>query len=343
MHEIQNCCTVIKRIIFIFVSIFIFFQSGYASQIEHSGIQPIQKIYLQKNSDDSYSFCIDFVDGAVFSPRIHTLPNGVKLILSFQRNVQTPKAREMLNHRLIYGYFFEQIGTSSLLMILSLREKVIFTEKRYTSNSIKLTFKIKKKHNIVIDAGHGGKDPGTKCLSGDYEKNIALVTAIELRNELIASGRYNVILTRDRDKFVSINERKALAAGADLLISLHTDSNSDKNMRGMSVYTLPILNFIKTKDNLPEETENNQYYKILSQSRRFANILVSYIPNMCKFRNHPRRDVELRILKLPFPAVLIELGCVSNKIDNELLHSKDFREKTNRAILYALDKYFEKE
>lgn len=320
-----------------------FSRPGHASQVEFSDIQPIKKIYLQKNSDDSYNFCIDIADDAAFSPRIHTLSNGVKLILSFQRRVRVPKSRELLDHRLIYGYFFERIGPSSLLMVLSLRKKVVFTEKRYTGNSIKLTFKIKKKHNIVIDAGHGGKDPGTRSISGDYEKNIALISAIELRNKLISSERYNVTLTRDRDESMSTDERKALAANADLLISLHTDSNSSRNMRGMSVYTLPTLDFMKEKNMFSEEGEKNQYYKILSQSRRFANILVSYIPTICKLKNQPHRDVELRILKLPFPAVLVELGCVSNKIDDELLHSKDFREKTNSAILYALDKYFGKE
>ncbi len=341
MHKVQILSAVIKKSCVIFILICIFLPFVCATQTKVSNIQPIKKIYLKKESD-KYYFCVDFENSVHFSPRIHTLPKGAKLILSFKEKVRAPKTPKIKNHKLINGYFFEQIGESSLLMILSLKERVNFVEKRYTNNSIRLGFKLQKKRNIVIDAGHGGKDPGTRCLSGDYEKNIALIAAIELRNKLTASGKYNVILTRDRDQFVPIEKRKELAANADLLISLHTDSNSDKKMRGMSVYTLPTLDFVKNESTIPQQ-ESDEYYKNLARSRKFANTLVSYIPTSCKFKNHPRRDVELKILKLLYPAILIVLGCVSNKIDNQLLHSRAFREKTNRAILYALDKFFEKE
>ncbi|MBR1734223.1 MAG: N-acetylmuramoyl-L-alanine amidase, partial [Alphaproteobacteria bacterium] len=256
----------IKRIILIFILIFIFFNSAYATQTENNGLQPIKKIYLKKNTDNSYYFCIDFSDDASFVPRIHTFPNGVKLILSFKRNIRAPQTKKMKNHKLINGYFFDKIGDKTLMMVLSLKEKVNFSEKRYTNNSIKLKFNTKKKYNIVIDAGHGGKDPGTVCISGDYEKNITLVAAIELRNELLSSGRYNVILTRDQDQFMPIKDRKTRAFGSDFLISLHTDNNSDKNIRGMSIYTLPTLDFIKNKENIiSEEEKKKTYYKILSK------------------------------------------------------------------------------
>jgi N-acetylmuramoyl-L-alanine amidase len=128
------------------------------------------------------------------------------------------------------------------------------------------------------------------------------------------------------------------------MISLHTDSNSDRNIRGIAVYTLPNLDQLKHGDdrkNSPMDVEN--YYKLLSLSRKFSNILIGYIPNVCKIKNRPCRDVELKILKTSIPSVLIELGCISNRKDNQLLHSKAFREKTNRAILYALDAFFEKD
>ncbi|MDR2268281.1 MAG: N-acetylmuramoyl-L-alanine amidase, partial [Holosporaceae bacterium] len=273
---------------------------------------PVKKVYLKKEAED-YFFCVDFLDDVSFTPRIHTLSNGVKVILSFNRPVNVPKTVN-ITHNIIRGYFFEKFGESSFILFLSLRENVIFTKKVYTPNSIKIGFRLNRKRLIVIDPGHGGKDPGTNGLSGDYEKNIALVIAIELREVLRKSGKYRVILTRDADVFLTIEERKKNIAkvSADMLISLHTDSNNDKKIRGISVYTLPNLDLLTNCD---EEYGENQdkYYEILSKSRRFANIMSKYIPNACKISDRPCRNSELKILKNSFPAVLLELGCVTNK------------------------------
>ncbi|GHU10586.1 hypothetical protein FACS189449_00320 [Alphaproteobacteria bacterium] len=305
---------------------------------------PIKKVYLKKEGD-KYFFCVDFVENISFTPRMYLLPNGAKIILSFNEAVSAPKTKR-INHSVIKGYFFEKFGESSLMFVFALKENVIFTEKLYTQNSIKIGFRVNKRKVIAIDAGHGGKDPGTKSAGGDYEKNITLVMAIELREALLKSGRYKVILTRDNDSFIPIEERKKKIdlAETDLLISLHTDSNNDRKIRGISVYTLPNLDHLTNPIepyNTKEDADN--YYKILSKSRRFSNALVGHIPNICKISNRPCRNVELKILKVNLPAVLIELGCVTNRKDNTLLHSKAFRDKTNRAILYALDDFFKKE
>lgn len=303
---------------------------------------PVKKIYLKREGED-YFFCVDFLDDVSFTPRIHTLSNGAKVILSFSAPVNAPKTVN-ITHNIIRGYFFEKFGGSSLILFLSLRENVIFTKKVYTPDSIKIGFRLNRKKLIVIDPGHGGKDPGTMGLGRDYEKNIALVIAIELREVLRKSGKYRVILTRDADVFIPIEERKKNMAKipADMLISLHTDSNNDKKIRGISVYTLPNLDLLMNCDKEYEE-DQDRYYKILSKSRRFANIISGYIPNACKISNRPCRNSELKILKNSFPAVLLELGCVTNKTDNMLLHSREFRDKVNHAILYALDGFFEKE
>jgi N-acetylmuramoyl-L-alanine amidase len=309
---------------------------------ENSTFQAVKKICLTKEKENCF-LCIYFDKKISFVPRIHTLPNGIKLLLSFDREVALPKTRK-ISHGIIKGYFFEKFSPSSLMFIAALKEDVIFTSKKYTQNSVKIGFKTNKKRTIIVDAGHGGKDSGTKGITGNCEKNITLVTAIELRNALIKSGKYNVILTRDRDVFTPIEEKKEKinSSKGDLLVSLHTDSNNDRNLRGLSVYTLPNLDYTK---NVHCSTSNDadMYYKILSKSRKFAEYLVRYIPNICKIKSRPCRNSELKILKTNMPAVLIELGCISNKIDNELLHSQDFRTKTINAIRYAMDSFFEKE
>lgn len=92
---------------------------------------------------------------------------------------------------------------------------------------------------IVIDAGHGGKDPGAAGSVG-REKDVTLAAALALKSRLQATGRYRVVLTRDSDDFIPLEGRVQIArrAEADLFISLHADSGPDTSTRGASVYTL---------------------------------------------------------------------------------------------------------
>jgi N-acetylmuramoyl-L-alanine amidase len=220
------------------------------------------------------------------------------------------------------------------MFVVALNENITIISKKYTKNSMKICFKINKKHTVILDAGHGGRDPGTKGVSGNYEKNITLVTAIELRNLLLQSNKYKVILTRGSDVYASIDERKEKIKSmkADILISLHTDSNSDKSLRGMTVYS-PSPSDLSSVGASPE---------VAVQSRRFADNLIRYIPGICQIKNRPCRHSDFKILEINIPAILVELGCISNKKDDELLHSRGFREKTILAIKYALDDFLKK-
>ncbi|MDE0810488.1 MAG: N-acetylmuramoyl-L-alanine amidase, partial [Alphaproteobacteria bacterium] len=93
---------------------------------------------------------------------------------------------------------------------------------------------------IVLDPGHGGVDPGAIAASGTYEKTVVLAAAKTLKRVLEKTGRYDVVLTRDDDRFLRLRERVAVSrsADADLFISIHADSIADKRLRGASIYTL---------------------------------------------------------------------------------------------------------
>src|SRR5258708_33399520 len=97
-----------------------------------------------------------------------------------------------------------------------------------------------KKTIVAVDAGHGGKDPGTIGINGSYEKDITFAVARDLARRLDATGRYQVLVTRGDDSFIALPERVRLArAGhAALFVSLHADSVPNPNQRGFSVYTL---------------------------------------------------------------------------------------------------------
>ena len=92
----------------------------------------------------------------------------------------------------------------------------------------------------MLDPGHGGKDPGAIGVSGTYEKQVSLATALELKRQLEAGGRYRVELTRAKDVFIPLDGRveRAQQHGAALFVSMHADALSDHSVRGASVYTL---------------------------------------------------------------------------------------------------------
>src|SRR5580698_5093607 len=89
---------------------------------------------------------------------------------------------------------------------------------------------------VVLDPGHGGKDPGAIGVSGTYEKSVALETALQLKSLLEAGGRYRVVLTRSKDVFIPLEERvaKAQAQGAALFLSMHADALMDHAVYGAS-------------------------------------------------------------------------------------------------------------
>lgn len=221
------------------------------------------------------------------------------------------------------------------------------------------------KHIVVLDAGHGGVDPGASGVSGSYEKHITLAIARQLRDKLERTGRYKVVMTRDRDVFIPLRERTAIArrAGADLFISLHADTFRDRSVRGASVYTLSERASDKEAQALADRenkadliagfdltaTSDDLSFILLdmaqrdtkNQSSRFAETLVKDLSTSSKVLRNPHRFAGFAVLKAPdVPAVLIELGFLSNKYDERALRSKSHRAKLAEAIKTSINRYF---
>jgi N-acetylmuramoyl-L-alanine amidase len=93
---------------------------------------------------------------------------------------------------------------------------------------------------VVLDPGHGGKDPGAIGITGTYEKHVAFAAATELQRQLQADRRVRVVLTRGRDVFIPLEDRVGWAQrqGAALFVSMHADAVGDHSVRGASIYTL---------------------------------------------------------------------------------------------------------
>lgn len=218
---------------------------------------------------------------------------------------------------------------------------------------------------IVIDAGHGGPDPGAIAVTGEYEKTITLAVARELRKRLLASGRYRVTLTRDEDVFIRLRDRVALAraAGADLFISLHADTIGSRDIRGLSVYTLSDKASDREAANLAARenradalggidlaVQSDEVASILidlarrdtmNHSRRFANFVISAAGQVAAILPRPHRSAGFAVLTAPdVPSVLIEMGYLSSPKDARLLMQAEHRKRLARAIAKGIDGYF---
>jgi N-acetylmuramoyl-L-alanine amidase len=218
---------------------------------------------------------------------------------------------------------------------------------------------------IVVDAGHGGADPGAIGVTGTYEKTLTLAMARELQKAIEASGRYRVILTRDADVFVPLRERiqRAREGRGELFVSLHADAQAHASTRGASVYTLSETasdaeaGLLASKENKAEiinGTDLRNHDPVVTsilidlaqrdtnnKSIEFADILSATLAEVTPLLRKHRRFAGFAVLKSPdMPSVLVELGYLSNPEDAKNLGDDTFRAKLAQAALRAVDRYF---
>ena len=221
---------------------------------------------------------------------------------------------------------------------------------------------------VVIDPGHGGIDNGTQS-SGEAEKNLVLAFGLALRDRLEKSGKYRVVMTRDDDTFIPLNDRVKLARSlnAALFVSIHADAlpRAEGDAQGATIYTLSdkasdaeaerLAEAENRADaiagfNLTEEpTEVADILIDLAQretrtfSNRFAHLLMGEMKSTVRMHKHPLKSAGFRVLKAPdVPSVLVELGYVSNKGDLDHLVSESWRAKTVASMGQAIDTFLAK-
>lgn len=218
-------------------------------------------------------------------------------------------------------------------------------------------------HVVVIDAGHGGKDPGAMAINGGREKDVTLKAALALRDLLEADGRYVVRLTRDTDVYVEHEDRvtKARNWNAELFISLHADAAGSSRVAGASVYTISARGegridreasrnnwVIPIEDGTPQrltgilsdlvkrETKN--------RSAEFAELLLPELEKAGPVLRNTHRNAGFYVLLAPdVPAVLLELGFLTNADDARRLQSDKGRDASVKAIKRAIDTYFDRQ
>ncbi len=218
---------------------------------------------------------------------------------------------------------------------------------------------------IVIDPGHGGADPGAISVTGQKEKQVTLRAARALRKALERRGGYRVVLTRERDIFVRLRDRVAIARAenADLFLSLHADANPVSTVRGASVYTLSERasdseaaalaereNKVDLIVGIDLSRESREVTNILidlaqretmNRSASLAGLVVRSLRHQTRLLKNTHRFAGFAVLKAPdVPSILVELGQLSNRKDDALLRRGDHLNALAGAMAEAVARYF---
>jgi len=224
---------------------------------------------------------------------------------------------------------------------------------------------------IMIDPGHGGIDPGAVGGSNLYEKTVVLAVARQVRAALAAGGRFDVVMTRQSDVFVSLDQRLRLSSqyAPDLFVSLHADSIEARSLtqvvRGASVYTLSerasddLARRMAEKENASdliagidaaEGEAGDQLRSILIDlmkretsnfSAEFSRLLIGSLTRSVPMSRDPVRAAAFKVLKQAgCPSVLVELGYMSNPDDERMMMTADWQRKVALSIAAAVESYF---
>jgi len=224
---------------------------------------------------------------------------------------------------------------------------------------------LRPKQVVAIDAGHGGKDPGTIGVNGTYEKDITFAVARGLAGRLEATGRYQVVLTRTDDSFIALPERVRLArvGHATLFVSLHADSVANPHQRGFSVYTRAeqasdaMTAALAQRENdadrfvgLDVSTHSKAVRSILfdlmhretaNNATLMAQTVVAKLHPPFTPLQRPHREANFAVLRAPdIPSILVEMGFLSNLDDEKLLNQASYQAKIADRMVVAVDGFF---
>lgn len=271
-------------------------------------------------------------------------------------NADNPHHRLVVDLRQVEGTEFEAESgfpePSDLSQLIAERREATFLEAE------------RARRVIVIDAGHGGRDPGAVA-NGVHEENVNLAAARDLRDRLVATGRYEVVMTRDDDRFLTLEQRVAVArnAEADLFISLHADSaGPNSTARGSAVYTLSDSGAGRAHRRAANSNDWS-HVNASAQQPVVRNILLSLSLREKRNRSaifaemvldamgevgptlsdgHRQRGFYV-LLDSQVPAVLVEMGFLTNRQDAANLSSGAYRGRLMQAVANSVDAYFERD
>ncbi len=217
---------------------------------------------------------------------------------------------------------------------------------------------------VVIDAGHGGHDPGASGQRGKKEKMVTLSLALALRDALLADGRVRVAMTRDGDRFLALDERSGIARRlkADLFVSIHADASESPDATGATVYTLSdrgsdaVADAVARRENRADTVNGVELggksdavsailvslsqREMRERSKSFAALVLREGEGKVRFHTDPDREAAFVVLKsLDLPSALIEAGYISSPDDARALGNPAWRKSFAAAVASAIEIY----
>ncbi|UCE63493.1 MAG: N-acetylmuramoyl-L-alanine amidase [Nitrospirota bacterium] len=218
-----------------------------------------------------------------------------------------------------------------------------------------------KKLLIVLDPGHGGKDPGALGRKGTREKDIVLKIAKQVKEKIQKRMGAKVLLTRDKDVFVKLEDRAEFANSkkADLFVSIHVNSHRSRKVKGLELYHFgeasdPRSLEVAARENGTPLKENGPAWqfiladklndKKIEDSQELAwttqNALVKYLKTHYKVKDHGVKTAPFFVLRMTtMPSILAEIAFVSNPTEEKLLRSKTYQTRVAEGIFKGINAY----
>lgn len=355
-----------------FVMVFLFFLPSYSlsfGRIEVKGIR-------YWSSTDYTRVVVDLSERVEFSKNRLLNPDRLYFDLKNTKMVKEIKTSFLIGDGILRMVRLGQFSHDTVRVVLDLEEISSFNAFILDAPArlvIDVYAVAKKpevavtKRRIVIDPGHGGKDPGAIGPTGLYEKDVVLDIALKLKNLLLSDPLNEVFLTRETDIFIPLEERAAMAnkKDADLFVSIHTNASPNKKARGIETYFLNWTNDVEAmrvaaRENAISLKEMKEISKqmdiveiiksdLLRQNKRDESIkLAHYIQkSLVSTLNRYEEVIDLGVKQAIFyvllgtriPSVLVEVLFISNPEDERLLSQEHYRMKIAMAIAEGVNKY----
>lgn len=296
---------------------------------------------------------------------VKTIQLNNPLVLNFQQPITVqnafsiPPSGENADFRVVVDV---QMGTQAVVI----PQPILPSKPAVTMEDLLPAPKQSLQKIIIIDAGHGGEDPGALGYHNTREKDVTFRMARILKATLETNPMYKVIVTRDGDRSMRLRDRVRIArrSQGDLFISLHADSNDSTDAQGLSIYTLSHVASDRDAERLAArenkadlimglelDIETPEVANILidlvkretmNMSAKFAGALIKALQHRVQLLRNTHRFAAFGVLRSPeVPSVLIELGFLSNREDEKLLNSKTYLQKIADGIMQGIAVYFE--
>lgn len=182
---------------------------------------------------------------------------------------------------------------------------------------------------VIVDAGHGGRDPGAAGIGGILEKDLTLVIARQLVEKLALRLPVTAVLTRWDDSFVPLGERLPPVDGPPMLfLSLHANASTDPRPRGFEIFYGGDI--LRTSDSTQPSPRAGRFAKTIAQALR---------SRMGDVRGHPRPGRFAVLTRNPAPGVLVELGYLTHAVDAARLRDPVHQDHLTDALIEGIAQF----